>query len=795
MTTKTETIKGVFNRILWRSTKDENDPCPYLIASLISKTTIVGNAIPEELISGVEYEFQGQWETHKKYGKQFKFHLYKKLEPHSRYGLVKYLSKYAPGIGAGIAARLYDEFGNDAAKVLRTDPKRAAEACKHLTVEKAKKAAAALKIECELEDTKIELEGLLGGEGFQRKAFALILKKWGIHAPNVIRRDPFKLLVNNLPSAGFRRCDKLYLKLGLPPDRIKRQLLCVWNALQNDSSGDTWHTLQKAESELKKSVSGTSVNFRRAVMLGIRAGWLTIRKDDNGTPWIAEAKKAHNEQRLAEKIQELLNPGDGRKPKWAGTTEIEASDHQVDQAMEATSGFLGILAGTPGTGKTYTTAAIIVGAKCFNPYLSIAVAAPTGKAAVRCTEAMQANGLNIEAKTIHRMLGVTRNGYDGGGWGFKHNAGDPLPYDFIVVDEVSMLDVDTAAALFDAIAPGTHVLLVGDKFQLPPVGHGAPLRDMINAGVPIGELTEIHRNEGGIVTACKEIKDNGQYVVSSPIVIIGQGHNLKHWETKNPAQTLQVLEQRLLKHAAAADVDPVWDVQILVSLNGSKTGKNDLSRAKLNPRLQAILNPDGEQVKGDPFRVNDKVICTSNTWLPLVDENGEQQFEDPDEQEEGDPFDHRSDDKKKQPVEEFVANGEIGRVVAVEGNSMRVYFASPERFVKVFMGKPKGGSGGHGNDSKGCKFDLAYAITCHKAQGSQARIIITLADFSRASDMVASREWWYTALSRAETLCLTIGMKANITRQCKRVGLKDRKTFLVEQLTQQIPQEKEVTCT
>lgn len=508
---------------------------------------------------------------------------------------------------------------------------------------------------------------------------------------------------------------------------------------------------------------------------------------------------------------------------WPDCLSIpELTPHQQQQASLATSAPFGILAGTPGTGKTFTAAAIIratarqishnIRSNLSDGVQALAVAAPTGKAAVRCSDAMQAYGLDINATTIHRLLGITRNGHDGSGWGFFYNRDNPLPYKVIVVDEVSMLDTDLAASLFDAIAPGTHVLFVGDPYQLPPVGHGAPLRDMLLARrpdgsqvVPFGELTEIKRNDGAIVRACRAIRAGERVLPPAPHQFdVAGGMNWKHHEISRPAMQLAALQT--LIQCCPQGVNPIWDIQVLTAVNES----SELSRKKLNEELQRILNPHGSRVDGCSFRVGDKVICTSNNWHVLhEDEHGRKSWEwtnDPSCNSRGvGVFDDEDNDNGER--RDFVANGEIGRVDDITGADLFIRFYGPKRVIRVPLKMVKkrdaerkegngndgasqgGGAGDQGNVSGNEKpagfngdFDLAYAITTHKAQGSQAPIVISLVDESRGAGMVTSREWWYTAASRAEKLWMTIGKIEVLNRQCKRVALRDRKTFLAERL-------------
>lgn len=430
---------------------------------------------------------------------------------------------------------------------------------------------------------------------------------------------------------------------------------------------------------------------------------------------------------------------------WPNPADIDGiSDHQRDALGRAFAGRVGILTGGPGTGKTRSAAAALKTIIDQHGLGNVAVAAPTGKAAVRITEALAENGVNIQATTIHRMLAVSRNGHDGKGWGFSYNASNPLPYRYVFLDEPSMLDTDLAAAVFAACQPGTHVLLTGDPGQLPPVGHGAPLRDLLAAGVPHGELTETWRNAGDIVLACQAIRA-GRPWHASEYLDLADGHNFKHFETRLSTHALRHMEGLL--GTVPGGIDPVWDVQVLCAINDN----SDVSRESLNKRLQAMLNPGNAERAAGKFRLDDKVICLSNTMLPIVDDTGEIVRVGGEE------------------VTDFVANGEIGCIVHLDKKAKRfdVAIDSPRRTVAVRGAYVE-------------MFDLAYAITVHKAQGSQAPVIVFMVDEARGARFVGCRELIYTALSRAQKLAVTIGRKATIDQDCRRVALAGRKTFLRE---------------
>lgn len=297
--TKATEYTAVFDRIRWQS--PERD---FVIGYTKDQQCVLGPAKEGELLGGVAYCFHGKWDDHPQHGKQFKFTHFIQKQPHTRHGVVAYMAKHAPGIGPRIAADLYDAFGTDAIVVLRSAPERAAGRCKWLTVAQAKLAAAELEKLVALEETRIGLTDLLAGRGFQGQVHNLAIQQWGIHAPEVIRRDPFVLLVNDYPSAGFNRCDRLYLDLGLPPDRLKRLTICLWHIMREDMNGHTWHRMSGVIERLGQLVSGVEITVakaKKAIAVGERSGWLAVRDGK----WIAEGKKAANEATLAMQLTEL----------------------------------------------------------------------------------------------------------------------------------------------------------------------------------------------------------------------------------------------------------------------------------------------------------------------------------------------------------------------------------------------------------------------------------------------------------------------------------------------------------
>lgn len=792
-------LTGILDRILWCS--DDNE---LLIARLLDGTVVKGPIEGNGLTPSTAYRFLGRWETHHKHGEQFAFSTYVLDTPADPNGQIKYLADNCKGVGRAKAARLVEQFGSATVEIVRTDSSRVA-ATGIITADQAREAADALAKIAQFERTKIDLFGLFAGRGFHGRLVAACINRWGARAAQVVRQDPFRLLVADMPSAGFKRCDKLYLELGNRADRLKRQMFCLWNELHQDSNGHTWIEAAHAARAIELSVGRQLARPVQAARLGKRVRWLASWKDHAGKVWLAEADKARAEWRLSEAIRRLREQTASR---WPQDGFDGLSDHQAAAIEPLLGSTLAILAGTPGTGKTYTAAAIIKRIVEQSGTEGILVCAPTGKAAVRITAALHAYGIPLEARTIHRALEINRNGHDGKGWAFGRNLNRPFDQRYVIVDECSMLDTNLAADLLEACGDGTHVLLIGDPYQLPPVGHGAPLRDMIASGVvPCAELTEIRRNAGMIVHACAAIKDGKRFETTEK-VDFESGANLRLIETNDEQSTLDTILALLRHFRAGGKLDAVWDVQVIVAVNA----KSRLGRLSVNRVLQAELNPTGHRAPPNPFRVGDKIICLKNSSMQLVVlSHG------------CDSDAARRDAASYEPMrdlihggtrEEFVANGEIGRVLAAGPRQTIARFMSPDRTILIVHGKGKGsggsGSGSGGGDaasaststdsseapgsdqagggsdpetsSAGCDFDLAYAVTCHKMQGSESPVIICPIDSYAGARRIATREWHYTAISRARTLCLLVGQRGVIDAGCRRVSLQKRKTFLKELL-------------
>jgi len=455
--------------------------------------------------------------------------------------------------------------------------------------------------------------------------------------------------------------------------------------------------------------------------------------DDPNDPLDPE-EAALIEQTLAVSKSPVIQP-----IQWPDPDSIEGiSEHQRSQLSIAMQGNVGLFSGGPGTGKTHTLAYMIKAVLRQFPWAQIRLMAPTGKAAQRMSQSMDSAGLRLRGSTIHTGLVPTRNGHDQGGWGFAHNETNPLYAHLVVIDESTMIDCGLMANLLAAIADGTLVLFVGDPNQLPPVGKGRPYADMIEAGLPHGHLTEPHRFAGRIARVCQQLLAGDHWEPSGRLDLESDyPENMRHVEASSFSMQLETLSD-LLMRIGKRGFTMLDDVQVLCGTNPV--------REKLNERLQTLLNPGGETIQGNPYRLGDKAICLKNQW---IDQDWTEQR------------------KPRENPQHYVANGEIGEVIRIDKtfttiriNGMNLRF-SKDRWKDV---------------------SLAYAITVHKFQGSQSPVVIVFAEDSRGADMVVDRAHWYTGISRGSKMSFTLGKRSVIDRQCSRLGIYHRKTLLVEKI-------------
>jgi ATP-dependent exoDNAse (exonuclease V) alpha subunit len=272
--------------------------------------SVLGNAPSSGLTEGMIYLFRGTWQENEQFGRQFRFDSAIEKQASTRNGVVAYLLRYAPYVGERTAHSLVDQFGPDRAiDELKAFPEKVAASTKGLTAARAREAANALIAAEKFQETRVRMLDLLANRGFGEAAIDAAIQNWGVRAPDVIKRDPFKLMLAKKPKvsgAGFLRCDQLWHAFGLNPDGMKRQVMAAWYHLKSDQSGSTWHAKEDVIRTIKSLITGTA-RPDRALQIALRAGLLS-QCERGGKLWVADAKKAADEQEVAERVLELIAP-------------------------------------------------------------------------------------------------------------------------------------------------------------------------------------------------------------------------------------------------------------------------------------------------------------------------------------------------------------------------------------------------------------------------------------------------------------------------------------------------------
>lgn len=688
----------------------------------------------QEACFGETYELHGAWQTHPKHGRQFAFEAYRLDMPSSDEGLRRFLVRQFKGVGPAAAARVVDVFGSEALQVMRDDPERVSREAR-IPYDRAREFGAWLREHVDQAEARAQLETLFAGTPATARAIHAAIEKWGADAPGVVRQSPYRLM--ELPGIGFRTADQIArARLGLAADALERRAHAVVYAMREEAAanGHTVCDRMRLDGLVAKLIGlppGDDALQECEQLGGVVADW-----DDAAQPsQLSDLYTA--EQTIAARLATLQSyPADA--------LQVESDDLAADQraAVETIrTSRVAILTGAPGTGKTYTVARIV--ATAIRAGLVPALAAPTGKAAKVMTEAFAAAGVPAAASTIHALLRAVP---DGDRWHYGANRQSPLGANtLLVLDESSMVDTTLMAAVLAALHDDSRVLFVGDTNQLPSVGPGAVLRDMIAAGVPHVELHEIKRNAGDLLRAVHAVI-GGDEPAWSPTFDLDSGRNLRFVE--QPDDAIEPTMMALLQRLEARGYDPTWDVQVIVPTNERGLGCKDL-----NESLRAALSTS-PKVGRSPWRVGDKVVQTKNQAVRGRYERREDGVAE-------------SDGQNVALGEVRVVNGDLGCVEMVTSDVIRVRHWTPERVVE-YPTKPSEHRLRH-----------AYALTCHKMQGSSAPVVI-LPMHSSYRGPIWTREWLYTALSRGEQAAIVVGSREVFRYALRRPARDQRRTRLVE---------------
>ena len=665
---------------------------------------------------GATIEASGNFINHHIYGKQFQITSFTEKMPEDAMAMERYLGSGAiKGIGAALAARIVRRFGADTLRIVEEEPERLAE-IKGISGKKAREIAAQMEEKADMRKAMMFLQKY----GISLNLGAKIYQKYGDSVYSVLQENPYRL-ADDISGVGFKIADEIAGRIGIHTDsdyRIKSGMM--YTLLQATGEGHVY--LPKEELFQRSSeLLGVDVSYMEKHLMDLSMERKVIQKEEGETVLVYPSRFYYLELNTARMLRELNIhcPEDeafvqrriAQIEKETGTTLDEMQKKAV---TEAAGHGLFILTGGPGTGKTTTINAII---RFFEGEGSeLRLAAPTGRAAKRMTEAT-----GYEAQTIHRLLelnGMPEEERQGQAVHFERNAENPLEADVIIIDEMSMVDIQLMHSLLLAVTAGTRLILVGDENQLPSVGPGNVLRDIIRSGeFPVVELKKIFRqaSESDIVVNAHKINRGEQVTLSNKS---SDFFFLKRQDADIIIRVVIALIQEKLPRYVEAKP---FDIQVLTPMR-----KGLLGVERLNQILQRYLNPPDPSKKEKEygqglFREGDKVMQIRNNYQLEWEIRGRY----------GIPVDKgvgvfNGDTGILKTINEF---SETAEVEFEDGRCAEYSFKQLE------------------------ELELAYAVTIHKSQGSEyPAVVIPLLSGPR---MLLNRNLLYTAVTRARR-CVTI---------------------------------------
>ena len=728
-----EKLAGYVEHIIYRNADNG-----YTVLNLVSgeeEITCVG--IFSAIAEGENIEASGDYTDHPTYGKQFKVESFEEKAPEDEEAIERYLGSGAiRGIGLALAARIVRRFKADTFRIIEEEPERLAEV-KGISERKAMEIADQVNEKRDLRQAMIFLQQY----GITMNLAVKVYQQYGQEVYGIIRENPYRL-ADDIEGVGFRTADEIAVRVGIRMDsdfRIRSGILYV--LLQASTEGNTYlpeeeltrrtgQLLEVGEEQIEKQYMDLAIE-RKIIM----------KQGENQTQ-IYAASFYYMEANTATMLKQLNVSYEvpdleieERVRRIEKQTGMELDEHQMTAVKEAVRNGLLIITGGPGTGKTTTINTII---KYFEMEgLDIFLAAPTGRAAKRMSETT-----GFEARTIHRMLEL--NGGVDGAAGFERNEQNPLETDVVIIDEMSMVDISLMHALLKAVAVGTRLILVGDVNQLPSVGPGSVLRDIIRSHeCNVVMLTKIFRqaSTSDIIVNAHKINQGEEVTLDNKSMDF---FFLKRYDADVIISVvLQLIKQKLPKFV---DATP-YDIQVLTPMR-----KGLLGVERLNGILQRYLNPPSPQKRekehGDIlFREGDKIMQTRNNY----------QLE----------WEIRTKYGLSVDKGTGVFNGDMGIVREINdfAETMTVEFDEGRMVEYPYKLLDE--------------LELAYAITIHKSQGSEyPAVVIPLLS---GPSMLMNRNLLYTAVTRARKCVTLVGnevtfaqMVQNTSQQKRYSGLCDR---------------------
>ena len=726
-------IRGVVERITYQNPENGYTVLKCAVKSYKELVTVIGSLLDVNV--GSVLLIYGNWKVDSRYGRQFAAESWEETLPATVFGIEKYLgSGLIKGVGPKYAKKIVAQFGIETLEVIETDISRLQEV-DGIGKKRIKMIRDSWERQKEIKNVMLFLQD----HGVSTSFAAKIYRQYGNESLDKMKENPFQM-ADDIWGIGFKTADGIAQKLGFAKEAYVRLRSGIMYTLSN--LADEGHVFAYQEQLIAKAAELLEAEESSIVMT---LDQMIMDKDlicetvDYNTDqaemkaiylpafYYAEAGVAGKLKRLAQapaadRLWHALMDArqkTGNESLSIDVSKIQEKVHmeydeiQADAIRKAAVSKVMVLTGGPGTGKTTTTQGIIAAYRSFG--LKILLAAPTGRAAKRMTEAT-----GLEAKTIHRLLECKPPE------GYQKNEDNPLEGDVLIIDECSMIDMILMNALLKAIPEGMRLILVGDIDQLPSVGAGNVLRDIIDSGVfPVVRLTRIFRQaqSSRIIMNAHAINE-GKF----PDISNGKNTDFFYIEKEDPEEAVQEIV-RLVKNNLPRYYKTPWNhIQVLTPMQ-----KGIVGAANLNLALQEALNPQGDGLRrgGYLFRAGDKVMQIRNNY------------------------------------EKEIFNGDIGTVESVD---------LQERMLKVNFDQ-------HIIEYEASELDElvhAYATTIHKAQGSEYPIVVMPVLMNHY--VMLQRNLIYTGITRAKKVLVIVGTRKALSYAVRNVTVTKRNTFLKERL-------------
>ena len=734
--TDVEKVTGYVEHIVFRN--EENGYTVFHLENEDGEVTCVGNL--NFITEGEMLELEGEYVNHSVYGNQLTVSAYRVKEPEDRVSIERYLGSGAiKGIGQTMASRIVKKFREDTFRIIEEEPERLAE-IKGISERKAMEIASQMEEKKDMRKSMIYLQKY----GISTKLAAKIYQRYGMKVHQILEENPYRL-ADDIEGVGFRTADEIAARIGIHTDSDYRIRSGLFYILQQAVAEGHIYLPEELLLRRAKVLLGIEIEDIEKYIMDLCMERKTVMKEKDGKVIVYPAHYYYMELNTAKMLNDLdidcQMPEDMMEKRLRAVEEkekIELDPLQHKAVIESIKHGLLILTGGPGTGKTTTINTMI---QFFESEgLSILLAAPTGRAAKRMTEAT-----GYEAQTIHRLLEVNGNPEEESTGGFLRNRENPLEADVIIIDEMSMVDLNLMHALLSAVVQGTRLILVGDVDQLPSVGPGSVLKDIISSErFHVVTLTKIFRQAGESDIIMNAHKINA----GEPVELNKKSRDfffVKCDEADTIIGGIIALIQRKLPQYVQAHPN---EIQVM-----TPTRKGLLGVERMNVILQKYLNPADEkkterEINGRLFREGDKVMQIKNNYqleweictrFGLTVDKGMGVF-----------------------------NGDMGVISEINEYKETVEVEYDEgRKVK------------YGFDMVD-ELELAYAITVHKSQGSEYPAVIL--PLLPGPKLLYNRNLLYTAVTRAKKCLTIIGSDTTFQEMIRNKSEQERYTSLAERI-------------